>query len=79
MPSPVITLMDVPAEYFTVVDARIAPVLEQHRLAPNLELLVRSCYLMGVQDGVQIATTDPTLFARVRELIERELADVNET
>jgi hypothetical protein len=65
-PEPVETI-DLPHEYIVFADARIAAIIRRCCADANIvESVARSCYLQGVQDGVQVVLEKPSLLDELK-------------
>jgi len=70
-----IETIDLPAEYIAFADARIAAIIRRCCFDDNIvESIARSCYLQGVQDGVQVVAQRPALLDELKGVF-----DVDET
>ena len=57
-----IETMQIPHEYAAMADRRIAAIVRRCCADENIiESIARSCYLQGVQDGVQVAIARPEI------------------
>lgn len=66
-----IETIDLPDEFANLADRRTDPIVRRTVWDHNIiQSIARSCYLQGVQDGVQVVEQRPTLLAELRAIQE---------